>query len=88
MDPTLRKELKTRVLDMSYQMNLDKIIMSSYVRQATESQQISATDYVYAISSLLEAPLHVSHQGEQTAATTAYNSLSKEAKEKTKVTQA
>ena len=32
MDPTLRKELKTRVLDMSYQMNLDKIIMSSYVR--------------------------------------------------------
>ena len=82
MDPSLRKELKTRVLDISYQLNLDKIIMSSYVRQATESQHISATDYVYAISSLLEAPLHLSHQTENSAATNAYNSISKEAKEK------
>ena len=60
--------------------------MSSYVRQATESQHISATDYVYAISSLLEAPLHISHQTED-AATNAYNSLSKEAKDKRGITQ-
>lgn len=54
MDPDLKKELKTRILDHSFECHLDKIIMSSYVRQVTEDTQISATDMVYSITSLLE----------------------------------
>ena len=32
MDPELKKELKGRILDQSFESHLDKIIMSSYVR--------------------------------------------------------
>ena len=56
MDPDLKKELKSRILDNSFEAQLDKIIMSSYVRQVTEDTQISATDMVYSITSLLEQP--------------------------------
>jgi cell division control protein 45 len=56
MDPDLKKELKSRILDNSFESSLDKIIMSSYVRQVTEDTQISATDMVYSITSLLEQP--------------------------------
>lgn len=41
------------------ELELDKILTSSYARQVTEDQQISAQDMAYAISSLLEAPHHI-----------------------------
>jgi len=60
MEPVLRKSLKERILDCQMaELELDKILTSSYARQVTEDQQISAQDMAYAISSLLEAPHHI-----------------------------
>lgn len=60
MEPVLRKSLKERVLDCQMaELELDKILTSSYARQITEDQQVSAQDMAYAISSLLEAPHHI-----------------------------
>lgn len=37
MEPEIRRDLKRRILDKSYDYNLDKIIQSSFVRQITET---------------------------------------------------
>ena len=47
------------------ELELDKILSSSYARQVTEDQQISAQDSAYAISSLLEAPHHINLLNDQ-----------------------
>lgn len=66
MDPTLRKSLKERILDVNMpELEIDKIMSSSYTRQITEDQQVSAQDMAYAISSLLEAPHHINMLNEQ-----------------------
>jgi hypothetical protein len=66
MDASLRKSLKERILDCGMpELELDKILSSSYARQVTEDQQISAQDSAYAISSLLEAPHHINLLNEQ-----------------------
>ena len=65
MDPILRKELKAKILDKSNDFGLDKILIDSFVRQITETIQISALDATYALSSLLEFPLHINAYNEQ-----------------------
>lgn len=66
MEPTLRKSLKERILDCQMpELELDKILTSSYARQITEDQQISAQDMAYAISSLLESPHHINLLNDQ-----------------------
>lgn len=59
MDPTLREQLKSRIIKHSVEFEIEKIITSSYVRQVTESLQVSASDMAYALTSLLEYPHHV-----------------------------
>lgn len=56
MDPSIRRELKTKILDNSQDYGLDDIIMNSYVKQLDSKTQISSTDMAYIISSILECP--------------------------------
>ena len=65
MSVDVRKNLKRKILEKSPQFDLGKIIQSSYVRQVTESLQVSATDMAHAISSLLESPYNMNHYQEQ-----------------------
>ena len=81
MDPDLKKELKSRILDNSFESSLDKIIMSSYVRQVTEDTQISATDMVYSITSLLEQPAPLEELESSKKNKNNISSISKDAKD-------
>lgn len=44
MDPEVKNNLKRKVIDKSQEFNIDKILISSYVRQMTPSMQVSALD--------------------------------------------
>ena len=65
MNVDIRKNLKQKILAKSPEFDLGKIIRSSYVRQVSESLQVSATDMAHAISSLLESPFNMNHYQEQ-----------------------
>jgi hypothetical protein len=57
MDPEIKKELKTRIMNISEEFGLDEIIMHSYIRQFDANTQVSSSDMAYAITSLLEHPV-------------------------------
>lgn len=59
MEAQLRRELKQRILDHSAEFKLDSILISSHVRQVTETMQVSAMDVAYALSTILEYPHHI-----------------------------
>lgn len=59
MEAQLRGELKQRILDHSAEFKLDSILISSHVRQVTETMQVSAMDVAYAVSTILEYPHHI-----------------------------
>lgn len=56
MDPLIKRDLKTRIMDVSEEFGLDEIIMHSYIRQFDHSTQVSSSDMAYAVTSLLEHP--------------------------------
>ena len=57
--------MKSKILNNTNEFGLDKILVDSFVRQVSETQQISAMDATYAISSLLEFPLHINAYNEK-----------------------
>ena len=59
MDANLRKDLKRKIMDISADFGIEKILIDSYVRQMTETLQVSAIDEAYSISALLEFPCHI-----------------------------
>ena len=59
MDATLRKDLKRKIVDISSEFGIEKVLVDSYLRQMTETMQISAIDEAYAVSALLEFPMHI-----------------------------
>jgi len=56
LNPEIKRTLKERIMKESEKLDLDGIIMNSYVRQFDEKTQVTATDMAYSISSLLEHP--------------------------------
>lgn len=56
MSPDIKRELKTRIMNVAEEFGLDEIIMHSYVRQFDPITQVSSSDMAYAITSLLEHP--------------------------------
>lgn len=59
MNPKIKEELKRKILTKSSEFGLEKVLMRSFVRQVTETVQVSATDMAYALSTLLEYPSNV-----------------------------
>lgn len=67
MDATIRRELKRRILDQSSDFGIEKVLHPSFVRQVTETLQVSASDAAYAIAALLEYPHHLNAMNEESA---------------------
>lgn len=65
MDSELRNNLKRKIIEKSQEFNIDKILISSYLRQMTSTMQVSALDAAFAISALLEYPHHINEFNEQ-----------------------
>jgi hypothetical protein len=56
MEPSLKKDLKDRILEKCESFGLNEMLMNTYLRQFDEKTQISSIDMSYSISSLLEHP--------------------------------
>ena len=60
MDPNLRNEFRNKFQVQAEEFNLGGICMNTFVRQIDPKTQISATDMVYSLSSILESPKNLS----------------------------
>ena len=56
MNPSLKKELKSKLLTLGHEFDLNDIIETTFVVQIDRKTQISAFDMVYAVSAILESP--------------------------------
>ena len=56
MNPSLKKELKSKLLTSGHEFDLNDIIETTFVVQIDRKTQISAFDMVYAVSAILESP--------------------------------
>ena len=65
MNPKIKEELKRKILEKSSEFGLEKVIMRSFVRQVSETSQVSATDMAYALSTLLEYPSNINNFAEE-----------------------
>lgn len=56
MDHKYKELLEQNIEKVAEEFKLENIIINSFVRQVNEKTQLSASDMVYSITSLLEAP--------------------------------
>eukprot|EP00347_Sterkiella_histriomuscorum_P008719 403344017 len=56
MDPVIRNELKTKILENCHIFALDNIMQKTYMLQLDHKTQILATDMAYSVTTILESP--------------------------------
>ena len=62
MDPVVRNDFKNKFQSQADDLNLGGICINTFIRQIDPKTQISATDMVYALSSIIESPKNLSRK--------------------------